>query len=124
MVEGRPSQIPPVLAQKTVCENGTLTTAYFSILLKMEAANSRSKQFTAVAQQKRLVKIGERMRVAPHEIRQRILKHIWENMAFFGGFVAPHEIRQRILKRLHIIIPTRRYPVAPHEIRQRILKHR
>ena len=89
----------------------------------------------------------EASKVAPHEIRQRILKlHLepyfcfsdeklhhtrfvreyWNNevgMAYgIFGSGAPHEIRQRILK--HYIHPTLGYVVgvAPHEIRQRILK--
>ena len=98
MAEIRPSQIPPVLAQKTVCENGTLTTAYFGVFPKMRPVNLRSKWFTAVARQKRLVKIGKRSWVAPHEIRQRMLKLLVLFAHMVTDTVAPHEIRQRMLK--------------------------
>ena len=37
-------------------------------------------------------------------------------------FVAPHEIRQRILKLALICVNQKKRTVAPHEIRQRILK--
>ena len=37
--------------------------------------------------------------VAPHEIRQRMLKHPGRSQSRVAGAVAPHEIRQRMLKR-------------------------
>ena len=62
--------------------------------------------------------------VAPHEIRQRMLK---PNTVFIlsvsTGAVAPHEIRQRMLKHVEAqTLAGRGAGVAPHEIRQRMLK--
>ena len=60
--------------------------------------------------------------VAPHEIRQRMLKRLMASTIMPNRRVAPHEIRQRMLKLC--FHPKSEYGtlVAPHEIRQRMLK--
>ena len=63
------------------------------------------------------------VKVAPHEIRQRILKQALKDQSVTIRTVAPHEIRQRILKPYLVWLVCGCCQVAPHEIRQRILKH-